>query len=158
MTCAWRSLLARAAGAVLPPRAASAQQVRELGVQGVATTADPVLAAAGLYGAVRPSLHTRLSLALMPGIADGAAAGRAELVAHLLATPTRAHGAGLYVGGGLAGVVGLVDRAYLVLVAGVEGQPGGRSGWVLEGGVGGGLRLSAGWRWRRLPPGWPSGQ
>lgn len=153
MTCAWRSLLALAAGAVLP-LAASAQQVRELGVQGIVTTAAPVLVAGGLYGAVRPSRHTRVALTLTGGEAGGSAAGRGELVAQALAMPTRTRGAQVYVGGGIAGVVGPADRAYIVVLAGLEGRPGARSGWVLEVGVGGGLRLSAGWRWRRFPPGW----
>jgi hypothetical protein len=84
-------------------------------------------------------------------------AGRAELVAQALTAPTRTRGAQVYVGGGIAGVVGPADRAYIVLLAGVESRPGARSGWAVEIGVGGGLRLSAGWRWRRFPAGWLGG-
>ncbi|HEU4649610.1 MAG TPA: hypothetical protein VFS33_11160 [Gemmatimonadales bacterium] len=148
MTCGWRSLLALAAGAAMPP-AASAQQVRELGIQALVTTAEPTLVAAGLYGALRPSQHTRVALTLTGGEADGSLAGRAELAVHALAAPARRRGAQLYAGAGIAGVVGPADRGYIILLAGIEGTPGGRSGWVLEVGVGGGLRVSAGWHWRR---------
>jgi hypothetical protein len=157
MTCGWRSLLALAAGAAFPPPAARAQQVRELGFMSVVTTADPVLVAGGLSAALRPSLSTRVSLLTAGGVADGRASGRAEVVAHLLFAPTRTRGAGGYLGGGVAGVVGPADRAYVVLVAGLESAPGARSGWALELGVGGGIRVAAGWRRRWFPPGWPAG-
>jgi hypothetical protein len=156
MTSSWRSLLALAAGAAVPP-AASAQQVRELGVQGIVTTAEPTLVAGGIYGAVRPSRHTRVALTLTGGEAGGSLGGRAELVAHALASPGRRRGAQVYGGAGIAGVVGPADRGYIVLLAGVEGNPAGRSGWVFEVGVGGGLRLSAGWHWRRTRPGSSTG-
>jgi hypothetical protein len=41
-----------------------------------------------------------------------------------------------------------------VLAAGIEGRPGAASGWFLEAGVGGGARLSAGYRWRWFPRWW----
>src|SRR3954447_15841786 len=105
MTCGWRSLLALAMSAALPP-AASAQQVRELGVQALVTTAEPTLVAGGIYGAVRPSRHTRVALTLAGGTAEGSLAGRAELVAHALAAPGRRRGAQVYAGAGIAGVAG----------------------------------------------------
>ncbi|HEX5386885.1 MAG TPA: hypothetical protein VFW66_09315 [Gemmatimonadales bacterium] len=141
-------------------RVAAAQGVRELGAQAVVTTADPVLAAAGLYAAVRPSLRTRIALTAVAGPTlsagtGGDVAGRAELLGHFLLAPTVARHAGVYVGGGLAGVVGPADRAVLVLVAGLEQRPGAPAGWALELGVGGGIRIAAGYRWRRFPAGWP---
>ena len=42
----------------------------------------------------------------------------------------------------------------LVLLVGIESRPGGQGGWFVEAGIGGGARLAAGYRWRRLPPGW----
>lgn len=143
------------AAAIAGPAPAPAQQVRELGFGGIATASDPALAVAAGWMALRPSLRTRVSLAAGLGASDGRTAARGEVLAHFLLSPARRSGAGLYAAGGVAGVVGPVDEGYLVLVLGVEGRPGGPSGWFVEGGVGGGARFAAGWRWRRFPPGWP---
>jgi hypothetical protein len=134
--------------------AASAQRVLELGVQGIATAADPAVAVAGAYGAIRTSGRTRVSAALAGGVSDGEAAWRGELLAHFLLNPTRRDGAGVYGAGGIALSAGRVDQGYVILTLGIEGRPGARSGWFAEAGVGGGARLAAGYRWRRLPPGW----
>ncbi|HET7599168.1 MAG TPA: hypothetical protein VFK09_02690 [Gemmatimonadales bacterium] len=146
-------LAAAGAGA---PRPAAGQQVRELGVNGLLTTADPTLVAGGVSGALRASRHFRIALAVVGGRAGGSAAARGELAAHFLTAPRRARGPGLYLAGGVAGVVGPADRGYIVAAIGLEDRPGARSGWMIEAGVGGGLRLMAGWRWRRFPAGWPS--
>jgi hypothetical protein len=158
MTCTWRRLLVLAAAGAGAPRAAAAQQVRELGVNGLLTTADPTLLAAGLYGALRPTRHVRVAVTVVGGSAEGSAAGRGELSVHFVTAPRRTRGPGLYLAGGIAGVVGPADRGYIVAAIGLEDRPGGRSGWAVEAGVGGGLRLIAGWRWRRFPRGWAGGQ
>ncbi|HSB55661.1 MAG TPA: hypothetical protein VLD58_14975, partial [Gemmatimonadales bacterium] len=75
-------------------------------------------------------------------------AGRGELLAQFLLSPGRTRGAGLYGLGGVAGQAGRRDRGFLVLGLGLEGAPGGASGWFAEAGVGGGARVAAGWRWR----------
>jgi hypothetical protein len=54
-------------------------------------------------------------------------------------------------------VGGPVERGYLVLTLGLEASPGGRTGWFLEAGVGGGARIAAGWRRRWFPAWWPLG-
>jgi hypothetical protein len=36
-----------------------------------------------------------------------------------------------------------------MLTLGLEARPGAPSGWALEVGLGGGVRVSAGWRWRK---------
>jgi hypothetical protein len=148
MTSIWRSLLLLAAVWAGP---AVAQVTRELGTQALVTTANPALVTGALYAAVRPSLRFRLAATLAAGVSDGRAAGRGELLAHFLLSPTAVGRPGVYAGGGIAGVVGAVDQGYVVAVVGMEGAPGGRSGWVLEAGVGGGARFSAGWRWRWRP-------
>jgi hypothetical protein len=132
----------------------AAQQVTEFGVMGIATASDPTLVVAGGYGAIRTSRRTRISAALGAGASDGRAAWRGELLAHFLLNPTRGWGVGVYGAGGLAAVGGAVDQGYLVLTLGLEARPGGRSGWFVEAGVGGGARLAAGVRWRHRPPGW----
>jgi len=44
--------------------------------------------------------------------------------------------------------VGAVSRGYLVLTIGLEERPRSSSGWALEAGIGGGVRLGLGYRWR----------
>jgi hypothetical protein len=51
---------------------------------------------------------------------------------------------------GIAGAAGRTDAGYLLLGLGVEAAPGGRHGWWLEAGAGGGVRIALGWRWRSL--------
>jgi hypothetical protein len=57
----------------------------------------------------------------------------------------------VYGAGGVALAEGPVDQGYVVVTLGIEGRPGGRSGWFAEAGVGGGARLAVGYRWRRFP-------
>lgn len=59
-----------------------------------------------------------------------------------------------YGGVGLAfvGVEGSRSAGYLALMLGVEGAPGRPLGWFAEAGVEGGVRVSAGLRWRRFSP------
>jgi len=125
-----------------------AQQVREVGVQALAATSDPALVVGGIYAALRPSPRARLAATIGAGVSDGRAAARGELLAHFLLSPGATRKPGAYVGGGLAGVVGPIDQGYIVVLAGLESAPGASSGWAVEAGVGGGVRLTAGWRWR----------
>jgi hypothetical protein len=147
MPCRWRELVFW--GATLGfARTLEGQQVRELGVQTVGALSDPALAVAGVYGALRTPGRTRVSLSLGGGASGGEAAFRGELLAHFLLSPEALRRPGLYLAGGIAGVEGKVDRGYLVLTAGVEQGPRSRRGWALELGVGGGVRLAFGYRWR----------
>jgi hypothetical protein len=133
----------------------AAQQVREIGLQATVTAADPALVIGGVSGAIRTSLRTRVALAAGVGVSGAAAAWRGELLAHFLLNPDRRRGAGVYGAGGLAVVGGPVDQGYLVLALGLEASPGQPSGWFVEGGVGGGARLAAGFRWRKRRAGLP---
>ena len=45
----------------------------------------------------------------------------------------------------------LVDKGYLVLLLGLEARPGAFHGWSVELGVGAGVRVAVGYRWRRVP-------
>jgi hypothetical protein len=150
----WADGWAAALLLVAPPLAA--QQVREIGLQATITASDPALVIGGVYAALRTSLRTRVSVAAGAGAGGGDAAWRGELLAHFLLNPDRQRGAGVYGAGGLAVVGGPVDQGYLVLTLGLEAGPGGRSGWFVEGGVGGGVRLAAGYRWRKRPAGLPA--
>jgi hypothetical protein len=131
-----------------------AQMVKEWGVQAIAAFADPAFAGGGAYGALRFGERTRAAVTLNPGVQDGEFAFRGELLGHLLVNGRSARHPQLYAFGGVAGEAGPVTRGWLVLGAGLEARPGGRSGWALELGVGGGVRISAGFRWRRFPPTW----
>ena len=146
MTSSWPSL------ALVVVMAATvelqAQQLRELGAQVLVATSDPALVTGGIYAALRPSARARLATTVGVGVSDGRAAARGELLAHFLLSPGATRKPGAYVGGGLAGVVGPVDQGYIVVLAGLESAPGASSGWAVEAGVGGGVRLTAGWRWR----------
>jgi hypothetical protein len=143
----WRELLALAV--VLPSPGAA--QIREIGLQAIGTASDPGLAVAGIYGALRTSGRTRVSASFGAGVAGSELAWRGELLAHFLLSPEERRRAGAYVAGGIAAVEGAVSRGYLVLTIGVEGRPRSRSGWALEAGIGGGVRIGLGYRWRWFP-------
>lgn len=145
MPSRWARLLVLGSLAAGP---AEAQQARELGPQAIGTASDPAFASAGLYAGVRTSRRVRLSAGAAIGGADGRAAWRGELLAHFLLAPGARRGVGGYAAGGVAVVGGPVDEGYLVLTLGLETSPGGRAGWFVEGGVGGGARLAVGWRRR----------
>ncbi|MEP7327292.1 MAG: hypothetical protein ABI836_15180 [Gemmatimonadota bacterium] len=130
-------------------RDAVAQHGWELGVQGIATFADFDFAGGGGWGAWRPGGSTRIGVSLMPGSIGGEFSARGEMSAQFLLSPA-GRGPGLYAGAGLAGLAGARDQGYLMLLLGYEKNPGGGSGWVVEGGIGGGVRVLLGYRWRGL--------
>ncbi len=148
MPLPWPELLL--AGSVVGVAPLAAQQGKELGVQAVATASDPALAVAGIYGGLRTSTRTRLSAAAAAGTSSGELAFRGEVLGHFLLSPNKRKGPGLYFAGGLAVVEGPVDRGYLVLTVGLEDRPAAASGWGVELGVGGGVRVLLGYRWRWL--------
>ncbi len=145
----WRSGVA---AVVLTAGPLAAQQVRELGIQAMVTASDPALGALGGYIALRPSQRSRISVAAAAGASGGELAWRGELLTHFLLNPAAREGAGVYAAGGLAVVAGPVERGYLVLTLGIEARPGASEGWFAEAGVGGGLRVSGGYRWRQNAP------
>jgi hypothetical protein len=147
MRCRWRELLS-CAGILLTAAPAAAQQTWEIGVQSIAAFADPAAVVAGAYGGWRTSGRTRLSASLGLGTADGELAWRAEALGHFLLSPDERQRPGFYFAGGVAGAGGPVSRGYLVVTLGLEQRPQARSGWALEAGVGGGVRLAGGYRWR----------
>jgi hypothetical protein len=135
-----------------------AQQVTELGIQAVGTASEPALLVGGGYAALRVSRRFRLSASAGLGGSDGRTAWRGELLAHFLLAPRERRGVGGYAAAGVAAVGGVEDEGYMVLTLGLESRPGSTSGWFVEGGVGGGVRGAAGYRWRFFPGGWPLGQ
>ena len=122
---------------------------RELGVQGYTLLGTDGRFGVGLIGALRVGPRARVSLFAGADGGTGRMAGRAEALGHLLLSPGRKRGVGGYLAGGLAVDLVVRPEARIVALVGIEDRPGGRSGWALEAGVGGGWRVAAGWRWRR---------
>lgn len=133
-----------------------AQTARELGVEAIGLFRDSSLMGGAVTGAVRISSRTRLALTGMVGGGDGGLGGRAELAGHFLLNPTAVRGLGLYGGGGLAVERQDRTRGYIELLVGIETRPGAQSGWAVEAGLGGGVRLAVGWRTRWFTPRRPS--
>jgi hypothetical protein len=125
----------------------------EAGLELSTTLASPVFAGAGLSVGIRPGGGTRIVATAMPGVERRRLAGRGELLGQFMLMPARVRGVGFYGLAGVAGQVGRRDAGWLVLGLGMEGAPGGRSGWHLEAGIGGGMRIAVGWRWRWLRAG-----
>jgi hypothetical protein len=126
-----------------------AQKGIEGGIHALATFADFDFTGGGVHLGLRPGGRTRFTLAASPGVIQDEFALRGEGTAQFLLNPGSRQG-GFYAGGGIAGVAGPVDEAYLLLLLGYETSPGGESGWVVEAGIGGGVRVLLGYRWRRL--------
>ena len=138
------------AGALTWAAPLAAQQGREIGIQAIGTTSDPALAVAAIHGGLRTSTRTRFSAAVGAGSSSGELAFRGEVLGHFLLSPNQRRGVGFYFAGGVAAVGGPVDRGYLVLTVGMEQSPAAASGWAAEVGLGGGLRIGVGYRWRWL--------
>ena len=126
---------------------AEAQNAREFGLQGVVVAENPAFVAGGLLAGLRATRRMRLAATASVGSADGNTAWRGEILGHFLLNPGSRRAPGAYAGGGVA-LAGPDERGYVVILVGVEGTPGGRSGWAVEAGLGGGFRATVGWRWR----------
>ncbi|MGH7539285.1 MAG: hypothetical protein ACREMF_11675 [Gemmatimonadales bacterium] len=103
--------------------------------------------------ATRPGGQGRVGLAVAGGALNGDAAVRLETTVQFLVTPGARSGVSPYGGVGAA-YLGSPRRrgaGALVVLIGVEAAAGGRRGWFGEVGLGGGLRLRLGYRWRHGP-------
>ncbi len=129
----------------------SAQAPREFGVEGMALLRDSSLVGGAVYGGMRVSHRMRVGLTAALGGGEGGLGARGELAGHFLLNPELENGVGLYGGGGLALERRGDTRGYLELILGAETNPGATSGWMLEAGFGGGVRLALGWRARWFP-------
>lgn len=139
-----------AVGVVLVPAIpATAQITREWGAQITGASGKPAFLGAGAVWAWRPGLRDRLLLHGALGAAEHQGALRVEAAWHFMLAPRTERGLGAYLGGGLAGQFARTSHGWLLLVGGIEQNPGAASGWALEFGVGGGIRVAVGYRWRR---------
>lgn len=138
----------------------AAQSARELQFQGVGTFASARFIGGGLGFALRSQGRMRLGLSVSAGdfsrTPEGGDrshtfGGRVELTGSYHVNPYKRSGVAPYAGGGVA-ITGTSDEMleYVLLLFGLENAPGGRRGWFAELGVGGGVRVSAGYRirWR----------
>ncbi len=109
-----------------------------------------------LVVARRPGTQGRFAFTLAGGDYEGALGIRVAADAQLLLRPGERARPGPYAGLGLAfvGAEGTRGAGYLTALVGVEAAPGRRQGWYAELGLGGGVRLSLGRRFRRFPPWW----
>jgi hypothetical protein len=142
---------------VLPPALLSvalparAQPVRERQIWAVAAGSKPAFCGAGLGLSWRNADRLRLASAVALGaLGDAHVGARADLAIHFMLDPVKRMGAAVYGGGGLSLAVARGHATpYLLLVFGVEHAPGGGGGTFLEVGVGGGVRVAGGYRWRK---------
>ena len=149
--------------AFFPPAAAAQwRPVFEWGLHGTAGirgTADgiangPVALVFGPRGAIRTLGSTRIALSIATGTHVDELTARGEAALEYLLSPRASRRFGVYLGGGLAGVLGGGKGGYLLTYVGIERSPGLPAGWAFEAGFGGGFRLRAAYHWRRFPPGW----
>jgi hypothetical protein len=149
--------------ALLPSHAAARQRpVFEWGLHGTAGfrgTGDgiangPVALVFGPRGAIRTLGSTRVALSIGAGTYGNELTARGEAALEYLLSPRASGRWGVYLGGGLAGVVGGGKGGYLLTYVGVERSPGLPAGWAFEAGLGGGFRVRAAYHWRRFPAGW----
>jgi hypothetical protein len=114
----------------------------------------PVALVLGPRGAIRTLGSTRISLSVGAGTHGDRLTARGEAAIEYLLSPRASDRLGVYLGGGLAGVLGGGKGGYLLAYVGVERNPGLPAGWALEAGLGGGFRIRVAYHWRRFPRGW----
>lgn len=137
--------------AAVAPAAVRAQGVREVQAQLLGLASRPLFGGAGLAVAWRDAARTRWQTAVTLGALDGhGMAARADVAYHFLLDPARRQGSAVYGGAGLSVLAGN-GRAtpYVLIVLGAENAPGGKGGSFVEIGVGGGVRVAVGYRWRK---------
>ncbi len=145
-----------AAGVALPLRA------QAIGATEIGAGATVVLAHRGFWGpelgvARRAGGQGRFAFTAACGDYERALGVRLEATAQFLLRPLERGGVGPYGGLGLAfvGSEGTRGAGYLTALLGVDQEPGARAGWYAELGLGGGVRLALGRRFRRFPSLWP---
>lgn len=114
----------------------------------------PLSLVVGPRGAIRTLGSTRIALSIGTGTHGDELTARGEAAIEYLLSPRAAGRPGVYLGGGLAGVLGGGKGGYLLAYVGVERSPGLPGGWALEAGLGGGFRVRLAYHWRKFPRGW----
>ena len=122
---------------------------RSIAATAMAVASEPWFAGAGLAVTQPGSGFLRLRSVLVVGWAGSDLLSRAELLVELVLDP-RTRGWTAFAGGGVAGLldVGGDVAGRLVLTIGAEERPSAPRGWRIEAGLGGGMRVAAGYRFR----------
>ena len=114
----------------------------------------PVALVLGPRGAVRTVGSTRIAVSVGAGVQGEKLTARGEAALEYLLAPRATGKFGVYLGAGLAGVVGEGKGGLLLAYAGIERSPGLPDGMALEAGLGGGFRIRVAYHWRHFPRGW----
>jgi hypothetical protein len=144
-------------GVMAAPLAAQGRRmIYETGLHGTVTASNdgPLGLVLGPRLALRALGGTRVAISVGAGIRGDRFSGRGEAALEYVLSPRIGGRTSVYLGGGLAGVVGGGKGGYLMAYAGLERSPGLPAGWALEAGLGGGFRIRAAYHWRRFPSGW----
>jgi hypothetical protein len=129
------------------PAPVRAQRGHDLQVQAIGLVGGRALVGAGAGAGLRFARGMRVALVASGGwLEPDRVGGRGELLATFHLTPFQRTGPTVYGGGGGALLVADSVRGYLVLLIGLEARPAAGGGWFAEAGVGGGVRLSFGYR------------
>ncbi len=118
-----------------------------LQMHGMATLAERSFFGGGVGGFWRDARRLGVGGSISLGEWDRALAGRGEIGVsyHLGAMDVGA--LGLYLGGGVAAAFAARrSEQYLTVIVGLEQDSRGRGGWFAEAGIGGGVRVVAGYR------------
>ncbi len=129
-----------------------AQKTWEWEALGLAALADQDFIGGGLGLGYRTNGRMRVQVLANVGSLEGSFAFRPEALISFHLNPYKRNGISPYASGGAAFILtGDGNEQYLVGVLGVETNPGGKWGWFLEAGFGGGVRIAGGVQIRRRP-------
>ena len=141
------------AASVAGPMRAQAARATEIGAGATVVLAHRVFWGPEFAVARRSGGQGRFAFAAACGDYARALGIRLEATAQFLLRPGERTGVGPYGGLGLAFVGSEQARgaSYLTALLGIDQAPGARGGWYAELGLGGGVRLALGRRFRRFP-------
>ena len=145
-----------AAGVAVSARA-QAVSATEIGAGATVVLAHRAFRGPELGVARRLGGQGRFAVTAACGDYERALGVRLEATVQFLLRPAELRGIGPYGGLGLAfvGSDGARGASYLTALLGVDTGPGARAGWYAELGLGGGVRLALGRRFRRIASSWP---
>lgn len=127
-----------------------AQELSEWQVHGLGVLGDSTFVGAGAGLGIRLGRRIWLRAGATPGVLEDELSLRSELLVIFHFSPSRSGGLGFYGGGGASVTFRSSEsEEFAVVLLGVESQPGAAGNWFGELGLGGGLRIAAGYR-RRL--------
>ena len=142
-------MLAASLFSLVPLTCLNGQQTLSFQIHTLAMVFADRFVGGGAGLSVRPPGMSGVYLNASAGDLGGSFAGRFEGLATFHLNPERQKGFTPYVAGGIAANLSRpANRGYIEILMGIEERPGRRSGLFLELGLGGGMRLAAGYRLR----------